>query len=67
MTKSEFASSPTAPKSLDLIVLIGSISPNKLQCYKDFPALSIPRFAGSFRPFNTYFPQGIPRTLQKIP
>lgn len=36
MTKSEFASSPRAPKSLDLIVLIGIISPNKLQYYKDF-------------------------------
>lgn len=67
MTKFEFASSPTAPKSLDLIVLIGIISPNKLQYYKDFPALSIPSFAGFFRTLNAYFPQRILKALQKIP
>lgn len=67
MTKIEFASSPTAPKSLDLIVLIGIISPNKLQYYKDFPALSIPNFVGFFRTLNKYVPQRILRALQKIP
>lgn len=67
MTKFEFASSPTAPKSLDLIALIGIISPSKLQYYKDLPALSVPSFAGFFRILNTYFPQRILRALQKIP
>lgn len=66
MTKSEFASSPTAPKSLDLIVLIGMVSPNKLQYYEDFPALSVPNFEGFFMTLNTYFPQRIPRALQQI-
>lgn len=68
MTKSEFASSPTAPRSLDLIVLIGIISPNKLQYCKDFPALSVPSCSRSFsRTLNTYFPQRIPRAFQKSP